>query len=274
MAESERRLDYKDPEWLADQLGVDKSTIYRYLREGTIPAVQLGRKWLVSEAQVVEFLDTQARMQTEVRRKGMAPLRNLDKFTERTRRALAAAQEEAKALNHNYIGTEHLLLGMLGISDCVAAFSLRNLGMELEATREAVVGIVGRGHAPVSGDLGLTPRAKSVIDSAVDAARRMSLNYVGTEHILLGLLEESEGVAAGILAGIDPSQQAVRGELARLLILPGGPAAWAAVSQSPLPAEAVESHLHTFLQRRGETQNPPPIADEPKPDEPPDSAAS
>src|SRR3712207_6782660 len=111
-----------------------------------------------------------------------------DKFTERARRVLTLAQEEAQRFNHNYIGTEHLLLGLVREGDGVAAKVLANLGVELNKVRSAVEFIIGRGDRAVLGEIGLTPRAKKVIELAVDEARRLNHHYIGTEHLLLGLV--------------------------------------------------------------------------------------
>ena len=121
-----------------------------------------------------------------------------DKFTERARRVLTLAQEEAHRFNHNYIGTEHILLGLVREGDGVAAKVLGNLGVELNKVRSAVEFIIGRGDRTVLGEIGLTPRAKKVIELAVDEARRLTHSYIGTEHLLLGLVREGEGIAAGV----------------------------------------------------------------------------
>ncbi len=140
-----------------------------------------------------------------------------DKFTERARRVLTLAQEEALRFNHNYIGTEHLLLGLVREGDGVAAKVLANLGVELNKVRSAVEFIIGRGDRAVTGEIGLTPRAKKVIELAVDEARRLGHHYIGTEHLLLGLVREGEGIAAGVLASLGISLDKVRGEVTRIL---------------------------------------------------------
>ena len=140
-----------------------------------------------------------------------------EKFTERARKVLTLAQEEAQRFNHNYIGTEHILLGLVREGDGVAAKVLSNLGVDLDKVRSAVEFIIGRGERTVSGEIGLTPRAKRVIELAVDEARRLNHNYIGTEHILLGLLREGEGVAAGVLESLGVSLEKVRTETVRLL---------------------------------------------------------
>src|SRR5579871_4124761 len=133
-----------------------------------------------------------------------------DKFTERARKVLQLAQEEAQRFNHNYIGTEHLLLGLVREGEGVAAKVLANLGVDLNKVRSAVEFIIGRGERTVTGDIGLTPRAKKVIELSVEEARRLNHNYIGTEHLLLGLVREGEGIAAGVLESLGVSLDKVR----------------------------------------------------------------
>jgi ATP-dependent Clp protease ATP-binding subunit ClpC len=140
-----------------------------------------------------------------------------DKFTERARRVLTLAQEEAHRFNHNYIGTEHILLGLVREGDGVAAKVLANLGVELNKVRSAVEFIIGRGDRTVLGEIGLTPRAKKVIELAVDEARRLNHSYIGTEHLLLGLVREGEGIAAGVLESLGVNLERVRAETTRIL---------------------------------------------------------
>ncbi len=133
-----------------------------------------------------------------------------DKFTERARRVLSLAQEEAQRFQHNYIGTEHLLLGLVREGEGVAAKVLHKLGVELEKVRDAVEYIIGHGDHIVLGEIGLTPRAKKVIELAVDEARRMNHHYIGTEHLLLGLVREGSGIAAGVLESLGVNLEKVR----------------------------------------------------------------
>jgi ATP-dependent Clp protease ATP-binding subunit ClpC len=127
-------------------------------------------------------------------------------------------QEEAQRLNHNYLGTEHLLLGLIHEQEGVAGRALADLGLDLPAARAGVEAIVGRGDLPVSGCIGVTPRAKQVIARAVDEATRLHHAYLGTEHLLLALTYERQGVASDVLrqAGIAPAQ--VRAAVLRHLI--------------------------------------------------------
>src|SRR5579884_1209530 len=146
---------------------------------------------------------------------------SFDRFTERARKVLTLAQEEAQRFNHNYIGTEHLLLGLVREGDGVAAKVLANLGIELQKVRSAVEFIIGRGERQVSGEIGLTPRAKKVIELAVDEARRLGHHYIGTEHLLLGLIREGEGIAAGVLESLGVNLEKVRSEVIKVLTQSG-----------------------------------------------------
>ena len=140
-----------------------------------------------------------------------------EKFSERARRVLTLAQNEAQRFNHNYIGTEHILLGLVGETEGVVARVLKNLGIDLTKVRAAVEFIIGRGEKPVHGEIGLTPRAKKVIELAVDEARRMNHSYIGTEHLLAGLLREGEGVASGVLESLGVTLEKVREETHKVL---------------------------------------------------------
>ncbi len=145
-----------------------------------------------------------------------------EKFSERARRVLSLAQEEAQRFNHNYIGTEHILLGLVRETEGVAARVLSGLSVDLTKVRSAVEFIIGRGERPAQGEIGLTPRAKKVVELAVDEARRMNHTYIGTEHLLIGLLREGEGVAAGVLESLGVNLEKVRAETHRILSNSGG----------------------------------------------------
>ncbi|CCF82914.1 ATP-dependent Clp protease ATP-binding subunit [Nitrolancea hollandica] len=140
-----------------------------------------------------------------------------EKFTERARKVLTLAQEEAQRFNHNYIGTEHLLLGLVREGDGVAARVLSNMGVQLPKVRSAVEFIIGRGDSMIVGELGLTPRAKKVIELAVDEARRLNHHYIGTEHLLLGLVREGEGIAAGVLESLGVNLEKVRQQVMQVV---------------------------------------------------------
>jgi ATP-dependent Clp protease ATP-binding subunit ClpC len=140
-----------------------------------------------------------------------------EKFSERARRVLTLAQEEAQHFNHTYIGTEHILLGLLREDEGVGAKVLANLGVGLSKARSAVEFIIGRGEKPSTTEIGLTPRAKRVIELAIDEARHLGHNYIGTEHLLLGLLREGGGVAADVLDSFGITLERARAETTRVL---------------------------------------------------------
>ncbi|MGC8878341.1 MAG: ATP-dependent Clp protease ATP-binding subunit [Anaerolineae bacterium] len=141
-----------------------------------------------------------------------------DRFTKRARRVLTAAQEEAIRLNHNYIGTEHLLLGLVREENGVAVRVLRELNVDPQQVREMIERTVGRGQRAIQGKLSLTPRTKRVIELAVDEARRMGHHYIGTEHLLLGIVREGEGVAVEILRSLGVNLEAVRAQTAKVIV--------------------------------------------------------
>ncbi len=143
-----------------------------------------------------------------------------DKFTERARKVLSFSQEEARRFQHHYIGTEHLLLGLVREGEGVAAKVLANLGVELNKVRSTVEFIIGRGDRIILGEIGLTPRAKKVIELAVDEARRLNHHYIGTEHLLLGLVREGEGIAAGVLESLGVNLEKVRTQTIQVLNVP------------------------------------------------------
>jgi ATP-dependent Clp protease ATP-binding subunit ClpC len=147
-----------------------------------------------------------------------------ERFTERARQVVVLAQEEARALRHNYIGTEHLLLGLLREEEGLAARVLRSLDVELEAVREQVARIVGTGEEATSGQIPFTPRAKKVLELALRQAKAMGHGYIGTEHVMLGLAREGEGVAARILLDLGADAERIRAEI--LQLLGGTPVEW------------------------------------------------
>lgn len=140
-----------------------------------------------------------------------------EKFSERARRALSRAQEEAQRFGHNYIDTEHILLGLVAEEEGVASRVLTNLGVPPNKIRAAVEFVVGRGERTAIGEVGLTPRAKRVIELAVDEARRLNHSYIGTEHLLLGLLREREGAAVGVLESFGITLEKVQAEINAIL---------------------------------------------------------
>jgi excisionase family DNA binding protein len=270
-------------------LGLDRTTVAKYLREQIIYAFQIGREWRVPEQELRRYVHRITRQDEPEERRAMAvgvvrkggaervmgkfppppPPPGLiqrgvkmivqrfenephgeteslsavlekdrfQKFTKRARNVLALAQEEAQRLRHNYIGTEHLLLGLVREGEGVAAKVLVSLGVELERVRSGVEFIIGRGDQPVSGEVGLTPRAKKVIKLSMDEARRLGHYYIGTEHLLLGLIREGEGIAVGVLESLDLNLQDVR---ARTIHMIAGAESTGATPDMPppVPSEA------------------------------------
>lgn len=147
----------------------------------------------------------------------MAERDSFDAFTEQARKVLSLAQEEAQRFQHSYIGTEHLLLGLIGEGEGVTAKVLSNLGVQLNKIRSAIEFVIGRGDRIVLGAIGLTPRAKRVIELAVDEAQRLNHAYIGTEHLLLGLVREGEGVAVGVLESLGVNLEDARKQTMKVL---------------------------------------------------------
>src|SRR5687767_4466833 len=140
-----------------------------------------------------------------------------ERFTDRARRVVVLAQEEARMLNHNYIGTEHILLGLIHEGEGVAAKALESLGISLEAVRQQVEEIIGQGQSAPTGHIPFTPRAKKVLELSLREALQLGHNYIGTEHILLGLIREGEGVAAQVLQKLGADLSRVRQQVIQLL---------------------------------------------------------
>jgi transposase len=143
--------------------------------------------------------------------------RMFERFTDRARRVVVLAQEEARLLNHNYIGTEHLLLGLVAESQGVAAKALESLDISLEAVRREVEEVIGLGQSAPTGHIPFTPRAKKVLELSLREAKQLGHNYIGTEHILLGLVREGQGVAAQVLVKLGADLPRVRQQVIKLL---------------------------------------------------------
>ena len=233
---TESRLDYRDPEWVAQQLGIDKNAVYRFLDEGTLPGLRLGRKWLISETRLLEFLKRMEREQlkrrereqkehrrAELRTRWPVPygkfMKKTKRFAEGARLVMASAQEQALALNHNQIGQEDLLLGLLKEKGSVAAKILKGKGIQVRKVRSAVEAQVGRGDESTNGDVYLNPPALKVMELAVREARHLH-RYVDTEHILLGIVLAGEGVGFDLLNSEGVSPEHVQTEMTRLLSEP------------------------------------------------------
>jgi ATP-dependent Clp protease ATP-binding subunit ClpC len=183
-----------------------------------------------------------------------------ERFTERARQVVVLAQAEAKAFKHNYIGTEHLLLGLLREEEGLAARVLESLDIELDEVRAQVVRIVGEGDEVVAGQIPFTPRAKKILEWSLREALELGHNYIGTEHVLLGLMRENEGVAVEVLNGFAADAEKVRSEILRLLSGPGRPGGRGAavkvtVESGEVPPLSWEYEVRTL---EGPTQTWPP----------------
>ena len=174
-----------------------------------------------------------------------------ERFTDRARRVVVLAQEEARSLDHNWIGTEHILLGLIREGEGVAAKALESLGISLDAVRQQVEEIIGRGQQPPSGHIPFTPRTKKVLELALRESQQLGHNYIGTEHILLGLIREGDGVAAQVLVKLGADLNRVRQQAIQLL---HGRSAEEPVSARSAERElrllpAVKTHLEALEQR-------------------------
>ena len=229
-------------EEIAELLHVDPVTIRRLVNKGELSAYRIGADYRFAPSDLQDYLQRQrisARAQNEsssspnnpldqfakmikkvIQGKQMTPsnlVSRFDLFTKRAHHVLELAQEEAQRFQHDYIGTEHLLLGLLREREGVAAQVLNNLGIEIDRVRHAVEAIIGRGERVVLGELRLTPRTKKVIELALDEALRFNLRFIGTGHLLLGLIREGDGIAAGILENLGLQLEQVRTETLRVL---------------------------------------------------------
>jgi Clp amino terminal domain, pathogenicity island component len=164
-----------------------------------------------------------------------------ERFTDRGRRVIVLAQEEARLLNHDYIGTEHLLLGLTHEEEGVAARALTELGISLETVRAQVEEIIGRGQSAPTGHIPFTPRAKKVLELSLREALQLGHNYIGTEHILLGLIREGEGVAAQLLVKLGGSRDRVRAKVIQVLSDAGPSPEQAPLEQARLTQGAVSA---------------------------------
>lgn len=207
-------------EEVAEYLRVDVVTVRRLVGRNELIAYKIGGEYRFMRENIEEYVRQQRVSGTEetpsawiakMLPKTQAKDRDRsDRFTERARKVLTLANEEAVRLQHNYVGTEHLLLGLVSEGEGIGGKVLSNMGVELEAVRQKVVFIIGIGKQQVTGMVGLTPRSKKVIELGVDEAKRLGHHYIGTEHLLLGLIREGEGVAIGILESLGINLEEIR----------------------------------------------------------------
>ena len=183
---------------------------------------------------------------------GYDGLRVFERFTERARQVVVLAQDEARALKHNYIGTEHILLGLLREEEGLAARVLESLDITVEEVRAQVARIVGQGDEVTSGQIPFTPRAKKVLELALREALSLGHNYIGTEHILLGLVRENEGVAARILLDFDADAEKIRNEIIRMLSGPGRRQQGQAPSEKSKSSKLLDQFGRNFTKQAAE----------------------
>jgi excisionase family DNA binding protein len=219
-------LDYRDPEWVADRLGLDKNTVYKYLQDGTLPGLQLGRKWLISERLLASFLDDAARKQTDQRSARTGGWRKrihaIDRMTPRTNAALDAARDAAMDMGHSYIGTEHILAGIVAVPDSLGAQALADAGAGREAVEDAVRAAIAPGDAGPGDKITITPRVDQLMRAAAREAKSLGHRYIGTEHIVLAMLDLGEGIGSGVLRTLGVTPDAARAAITRRLAEPRG----------------------------------------------------
>ena len=218
-------------EEVAEFLRVDIVTVRRLVNRGELPAYRIGNEYRFTRTDLEEFVKRQRVTPGEAIKN--EPFRS---FTERARQVMALAADEAQRLEHNYIGTEHMLLGLVGEGEGVAAQVLDSFGLRLDKVRSEIVSILKQSQKksnPVLGKLKtvmmqgeivlagreavLTGRAKKVIELAVDEARSLGQKYIGTEHLLLGILREGDGLAVGVMENLGTDLEKVRDEIFRLV---------------------------------------------------------
>ncbi len=224
-------------EEVAEYFKVDVVTVRRLISRGELMAYRIGSEFRLTQADLDSYLkmqriaasgptgaageDPQIYVLGQMTGKTFTAkdLNRFDKFTERVRKVLTLAHQEAVELKHNYIGTEHLLLGLVREGEGVAAKVLTNLGVELNKVRDTVVAIIGYGNKDIAPTelFGLTPRSKKVIELAVKEAQLLGHHYIGTEHMLLGLIREGEDIAARVLMDMGVQLEQVRSETLRVL---------------------------------------------------------
>jgi excisionase family DNA binding protein len=211
-------IGYRDPEWVADQLGIDKQTVYKYLQDGTLPGLQLGRKWLISEKGLVAHLDDLQRRQTASRRASAAGSGEgfMSRIQDDASTIGVLAETEARRRNHNYIGQEHFLLAIAAAPESTAARALAAMGIDDKRLRASIELIVSPGPEGLSDDtmIGLTPRAKRALELAATTAAG-SGGPMSSKDILIGILGEGTGVGAAVLRamGVEPDKLAAALEL-------------------------------------------------------------
>lgn len=198
---------------VAEILEVHPRTVGEYIRDGRLQALQIGGGWRISEVALRRFVKSLA----ELPQSNSPGTSLFSRFDDRARRVIVLAQEEARLINHNYIGTEHLLLGLLSEASGVGAQALSALGISLETVRADIEARIGTGSSTPTGHIPFTPRAKRVLELSLREALQFGHDYIGTEHLLLALLHEGEGVAAQVLRDLKVKEDVLRSEVRKLL---------------------------------------------------------
>jgi excisionase family DNA binding protein len=222
MKPERKSLDYRDPDWVADQLGLDKNTVYKFLQDGTIPAIQLGRKWLVSETRLAEWLRKETDSQTQARRGAAAStertVKRMENFSAAAQLALKQAHSEARRYNHPQLGQEHLMLGLVADPDATTTQALRVLSIEPGKLRREIESAAPPGTTPVPRRLGRSVDAKRAMRVAAKLARRAVQSdgqaIIGTDHLLMGVLLSHQGLGHQILRQHKITRQRLRDALA------------------------------------------------------------
>ncbi len=215
-------LDFKDPEWVADQLGIDKNTVYRYLNEGTLPGLQLGRKWLISQSTLAQFLKDEEQRQTLERRRIQES--KADCFSEAARAAMERSGRIAMERGHTWIGTEHMLLAALESPEPGVSALCKAAGVQPSAVIDTVERVVhefltsqpnsGQAAAPMGQGIGLTPRARKAMDAAIGEAQKVNAPEAEPEHLIAGMLAIGQGIAHDVLVACGLTLEKCRSALA------------------------------------------------------------
>lgn len=219
-AEYVDRIDFKDPEWLAEQLGIDKNTVYKHLQDGKIPGLQLGRKWLVSEAQVAEWLRNETARQTRARQEAVTSaehvVRQMSNYSAGMREVLRHAHAEARRYGHRQLGQEHMVLAMTSSASCNAAGVMTALGITEDRIRESFERLCPPGEGVSPRRLGRSADAKKATKLAAEEADSGGSKLVSTGHLLLGILRSGDGKGLAILRDVGLSVDAVRSKMGQL----------------------------------------------------------
>ena len=196
-------MDYRDPDWVAERLGLDKNTVYKFLQDGRIPALQLGRKWLISESRLTEWMREETDVQTRSRREAVASanrtVRRMTNLTPESRAVLRQAHAEARRYGDQRLGQEHLLLALLTEVDGPAARAIRLLKLNVADVRRQVEGRIESNGSSTLRRLARRPQARKAMRLAMRESQRSAAKRIGTGHLLLGILLSGEGLGHDIL---------------------------------------------------------------------------